>query len=132
MNLQLRPTKTIKTYIKSMKTIPEKAAEASKALALILCLGVLPLGVIGTGGTTGTRYTQSTGEKIDDHTLSSRVRTALGNDTQYKYGDVKVVTFKGVVQLNGFVNSSDQKKRAGDLARSAEGVSEIENNVSVK
>jgi hyperosmotically inducible protein len=45
---------------------------------------------------------------------------------------VKVQTFKGVVQLSGFVNSRDQKNRAGDLARKVEGVKEVENNITVK
>jgi len=69
---------------------------------------------------------------IDDKAESSRVRSALSKDTQYKYDDVNVQTFKGVVQLSGFVNSRDQKNRAGDLARKVEGVREVENNITVK
>ena len=83
-------------------------------------------------GCAGDRYTQSTGERIDDKSDSSRVRKALSGDTQYKYGDVSVQTFKGVVQLSGFVNSRDQKNRAGDLARRVEGVRGVENNITVK
>ena len=41
-------------------------------------------------------------------------------------------TFKGTVQLSGFVNSRDQKNRAGDLAKKVEGVREVENNITVK
>ena len=52
------------------------------------------------------RYTQSTGERIDDKADSSRVRAALSDDTQYKYEDVKVQTFKGVVQLSGLVTGT--------------------------
>ena len=83
-------------------------------------------------GCAGDRYTQSTGEHIDDSAQSSRVRGALSDDTQYKYADVKVQTFKGVVQLSGFVNSRDQKNRAGDLARKVEGIKEVQNNITVK
>jgi hyperosmotically inducible protein len=43
-----------------------------------------------------------------------------------------VVTFKGMVQLSGFVNNKDQKNRAGELAKSVEGVKEVENNITVK
>ena len=86
----------------------------------------------GLSGCAGNRHTQSTGERIDDRADSSRVRKALSADTQYKYGDVKVQTFKGVVQLSGFVNSRDQKNRAGDLAKKVEGIREVQNNITVK
>ncbi len=102
-----------------------------KAFGLILALGALPL-VGGVTGCAGNRYTQSTGELIDDKADSSRVRKALSSDTQYKYGDVNVQTFKGVVQLSGFVNSRDQKNRAGELAKKVEGVREVQNNITVK
>ena len=102
-----------------------------KLSALILSVSALAM----TGGMTGCagdRYTQSTGERIDDKADSSRVRDRLSEDTHYKYEDVKVQTFKGVVQLSGFVNSRDQKDRAGDLAKKVEGVKEVENNITVK
>jgi osmotically-inducible protein OsmY len=102
-----------------------------KAIGLILSLGALPL-VGGLAGCAGDRYTQSTGERIDDKADSSRVRKALAADSQYKYEDVNVQTFKGVVQLSGFVNSRDQKNRAGDLAKKVEGIRGVENNITVK
>ena len=102
-----------------------------KAFGLTISLGTVALAV-GVTGCAGDRYTQSTGERIDDTADSSRVRKALSADTQYKYGDVNVQTFKGVVQLSGFVNSRDQKHRAGDLARKVEGVKQVENNITVK
>jgi osmotically-inducible protein OsmY len=103
-----------------------------KLSALIACFGTLALVAGGITGCAGDRYTQSTGEHIDDKADSSRVKKALSADTQYKYGDVKVQTFKGVVQLSGFVNSRDQKNRAGDLAKNVEGVKEVRNNITVK
>jgi len=102
-----------------------------KALGLILAIGTLPLLVTLTG-CVGSRYEQSTGERIDDHSTSSRVKTALGQDTQYKYEGVNVETFKGTVQLSGFVNSRDQKNRAGDLAKRVVSVREVVNNITVK
>jgi hyperosmotically inducible protein len=102
-----------------------------KLSALILSVSALAIAG-GLTGCAGDRYTQSTGERIDDKANSSRVRDRLSEDTQYKYDDVKVQTFKGVVQLSGFVNSRDQKNRAGDLAKKVEGVKEVENNITVK
>jgi osmotically-inducible protein OsmY len=101
-------------------------------LGLVFSLGALPLLLGVTGCTTGSRYEQSTGERIDDHNTSSRVRAALADDSQYKYDGVNVETFKGVVQLSGFVNTRDQKDRAGDLARKVKGVTDVENNITVK
>ena len=115
-----------------MQNTTVNTGQPLRVLAWILCVGALPLVWGVSGCTTGSRYQQSTGEYIDDHGLSSHVKKALGEDHQYKYDDVNVVTFKGVVQLSGFVNTKDQKNRAGDLARKVEGVKEVKNNITVK
>ena len=115
-----------------MKKTSVNTGKTLKMLGLVIGLGALPLLLGVTGCTTGSRYEQSTGERIDDHGTSSRVRAALANDSQYKYDGVNVETFKGVVQLSGFVNTRDQKNRAGDLARKVKGVTDVENNITVK
>ncbi len=115
-----------------MKNTSIHTGKTLQVLGLVITLGALPLLLGVTGCTTGSRYKQSTGEYIDDHTLSSSVKKALGNDVQYKYPDVNVVTFKGVVQLSGFVNKKDQKSRAGDITKTVEGVKEVENNITIK
>jgi hyperosmotically inducible protein len=121
--------KTKRSIMKSTSVI---TSHPLKVLALTLCIGAVPLACVVTGCTTGSRYHQSTGEYIDDHGLSSDVKKALNRDMLYKYEDVNVVTFKGVVQLSGFVNTKNQKNRAGDLARKVEGVKDVENNITVK
>src|ERR1035441_1835924 len=63
---------------------------------------------------------------------SAMMVAALAEDTQYKYDGVSVETFKGTVQLSGFVKSRDQKNRAGDLAKKVPGVKQIVNNITVK
>lgn len=108
------------------------AGKTLKMLGLVIGLGALPFLLGVTGCTTSSRYEQSTGERIDDRGTSSRVRGALAEDTQYKYGGVNVATFKGTVQLSGFVNSRDQKNRAADLARNVNGVREVANNITVR
>jgi osmotically-inducible protein OsmY len=115
-----------------MKKTSVRNGRTLKAFGLILSLGAMPLLLGLTGCTTGSRYEQSTGERIDDHGTSSRVRAALAEDTQYKYDAVSVVTFKGTVQLSGFVNSRDQKNRAGELTRKVVAVKEVVNNITVK
>ena len=88
--------------------------------------------VILATGCAGSRYDRSTGESIDDSATTSRVKSALGGDSLYKYPDVKVTTFKGTVQLSGFVDSKEQKSKAAELARKATGVKEVQNNITVK
>jgi osmotically-inducible protein OsmY len=116
-----------------MKPTSTNTGKTLKTIGLVVSLATLPL-LLGVTGciSSGSRYEQSTGERIDDHATSSRVRAALGEDSQYKYDGVKVETFKGTVQLSGFVNSRDQKNRAADLARNVAGVNEIANNITVK
>ena len=115
-----------------MKTTSITTGKTLRAFGLILSLGAMPMLLGVTGCTTGNRYEQSTGERIDDHGTSSRVRAVLADDSQYKYDGVNVETFKGIVQLSGFVNTKDQKNRAGDLARKVKGVTDVENNITVK
>jgi len=115
-----------------MKNTSVNTGKTLTMLGLVVSLGALPLLLGVTGCTTGSRYEQSSGERIDDHNTSSRVRAALADDSEYKYDGVNVETFKGVVQLSGFVNTRDQKARAGDLARKVSGVNDVENNITVK
>jgi hyperosmotically inducible protein len=93
---------------------------------------ILATAAAGFTGCAGNRYQESTGEHIDDAATTGRVKSALGKDTAYKYPDVKVTTFKGTVQLSGFVNQKAEKSRAGELAKNTEGVKEVVNNITVK
>jgi osmotically-inducible protein OsmY len=102
-----------------------------QSIGIALWLGTSAALVI-TSGCAGDRYHQSTGEHIDDKAISMRVKSALGDDTQYKFPMVEVKTFKGTAQLSGFVNTRDQKSRAGDIAKRVEGVHSVENNITVK
>jgi hyperosmotically inducible protein len=100
-------------------------------IGLSLCLAALPL-IATVTGCAGDRYHQSTGEAIDDSGITMRVKSALSNDASYKYGDVNVQSFKGTVQLSGFVETSAQKSRAAELAKGVEGVKDLQNNITVK
>ena len=103
-----------------------------KSIGIAVSVAISSALVITTTGCAGDRYKQSTGEHIDDKATSMRVKSALGDDTQYKYPMVEVKTFKGTAQLSGFVNTRDQKARAGDIARRIENVRAVENNITVK
>ena len=103
-----------------------------KVIGLAVCLAASTVTTGLLTGCAGDKYNESTGEYIDDSAITSRVKKALGNDGTYKYDDVNVSTFKGTVQLSGFVNASGQKSRAGDVAKGVEGVKEVINNITVK
>jgi hyperosmotically inducible periplasmic protein len=100
-----------------------------KILCVAFALGISA--VAGLSGCAGDRYHDSTGEYIDDSSVTARVKGALGDDS-YKYPDVKVITFKGTVQLSGFVDDHSQKSRAGTIARGVQGVKDVDNNITVK
>jgi len=103
------------------------------SLLLVACLG-LSAGalVMGITGCAGDRYHRSTGEQIDDESLRLRVDRALHNNPDYKFDGVNVTVFKGMAQLSGFVDTSDQKSAAADIARKVEGIRDVQNNITVK
>jgi hyperosmotically inducible protein len=72
------------------------------------------------------------GRTLDDKTITSTVKHDLNREPVYKFGGVDVRTYDGVVQLSGFVDTNEQKDRAGDIARQAEGVTQVVNNISLK
>ncbi len=103
-----------------------------KINCLTVALFLATATVVGVSGCAGDRDHQSTGEHIDDAATTSRVKDALGHDSLYKYPDVRVITFKGTVQLSGFVDTRAQKSQAGMLAKNVADVKDVVNNISVK
>jgi osmotically-inducible protein OsmY len=79
-----------------------------------------------------TRTHESTGEYVDDSTITTKVKTLLAEDDFLKSFQIGVETYKGTVQLSGFVNSEDAVRKAGEIARSVEGVTSVKNNLIVK
>jgi osmotically-inducible protein OsmY len=90
-----------------------------------------------TGCQMINRHTEETsgrtaGRTLDDATITSTVKDKLKSEQVYKFNNVDVTTFDGVVQLSGFVNTDDQKRRAGELAQQVDGVTQVDNNISLK
>ena len=83
------------------------------------------------GACSSTRTQQSAGEVIDDSMLTSKVKLALVDDPVTKAGQINVETFRGVVQLGGFVDTAQQKEQATKVARSVTGVREVRNDLRV-
>lgn len=74
----------------------------------------------------------STGEFIDDTLITGKVKAALVADPELKATEIKVDTYKGTVQLSGFVASPDHIPKAVELARGIEGVKGVKNDMAVK
>lgn len=103
----------------------------SLKLIALLALGAGGVLTLPTG-CAGTATRQSTGEYVDDATITTKVKAALVKDEVVKAMQVDVTTFKGVVQLSGFVDTAAQKERAAQVASGVANVREVQNNIAVK
>jgi hyperosmotically inducible protein len=101
----------------------KRAVLAAQAGLVIIALAL--------GACSATRTQQSAGEVIDDSVLTAKVKAALIDDPVAKARDVNVETYRGVVQLGGFVDTAEQKTRAGEVARGVTGVQEVRNDLRV-
>jgi hyperosmotically inducible periplasmic protein len=104
----------------SLKVIP--------VMVLGVSLGFLAL----TGGCASTPTKESTGQYVDDTSITAKVKAAFVKDKVVSAMDVKVETFKGVVQLSGFVDTVAEKDQAALVASGIAGVTEVKNNITVK
>lgn len=75
---------------------------------------------------------ESTGEFIDDTVITTKVKAALLDQVGLKSSEINVETFKGTVQLSGFVTSQDRIDKAIEITRSVKGVKSIKNNMLMK
>ena len=83
-------------------------------------------------GGPATETKRTVGQKVDDKELGSRVKSALDDNSAYKFPDVKVNVYGGKVQLSGFVQTRDQKSKAEDIAKATTTGVSVENKITVK
>lgn len=93
-------------------------------------LGAFVLFLLAACAASGT--SRSTGTYIDDKTISAKVKTGLATNDDTSALDVDVQTYRGVVQLSGFVDSEKSKETAEQVARGVPGVKGVENNLIVR
>lgn len=96
-----------------------------------LMLGVA-LVVAMMAGCAGSRTQARTGEAVDDGVIGTKVKAALLADDEVSGLPIEVDTYKGTVQLSGFVNASTQSEKAEQIARRVDGVKEVINKLTVK
>ena len=97
----------------------------------LIITGALSVATVATF-TGCARGDRSTGQYIDDRQTARRVKSELNHNPIYKFEDVAVNSYRGVVQLNGWVEKPEQKQIAERVARNTQGVVDVVNNLSKK
>jgi osmotically-inducible protein OsmY len=102
--------------------------KSQRTLRLVACLALLS----ALTGCASTQKHESTGQYVDDSVITTKVKGEIFNDPALKSMQISVKTYKGVVQLSGFVDSQLSVKKAGEVARGVENVTSVENDLVVK
>ena len=97
-----------------------------------LSAAFLAIALASSVGCASTEKQEGTGQYIDDTVITGKVKAALVKDPTTKASEINVETFKGAVQLSGFVSSQAAITRAVELARGVEGVQSVKNDMRIK
>lgn len=92
----------------------------------------LAITLITSVGCASGQKTSGTGEYIDDSVITMKVKAEIFNDPTLSSAEINVETFKGVVQLSGFVTSQQAANRAVEVARQVSGVTAVKNDMQIK
>lgn len=95
------------------------------------CLMLMMFSVV-LGACASTSNQSSTGEYVDDAVITTKVKSLLAADDFLKSFQIGVETYKGVVQLSGFVNAQKAVDKAVEIASSVKGVKSVKNDLVVK
>ena len=92
-------------------------------------LAVLLVSILGCASTSKQ---EGTGEYVDDTVITTKVKAAIFNEPTLKSAEINVETFKGVVQLSGFVSTQANIYKAVEVARGVSGVTSVKNDMRLK
>ena len=90
------------------------------------------IAIAGAMGCASTSKSEGTGEYVDDTVITAKVKTAILGEPTLKSSEINVETFKGVVQLSGFVSSQEKVNMAVLTAKNVKGVSSVKNDMRLK
>jgi len=93
---------------------------------------ILAIAIAISGGCASTKTSEGTGEYFDDSWVTTKVKAAIFNEPTLKSAEVNVETFKGEVQLSGFVSSDEDIRKAVALAKGVKGVKSVKNDMRVR
>lgn len=88
--------------------------------------------LVTAAGCASTAKQEGTGEYVNDSAITAKVKAAILNDPSLKVAEINVETFKGVVQLSGFVSSQAAANKAVEVARAVGGVKSVKNDMRIK
>lgn len=88
--------------------------------------------IIAFMGCAATQKHESTGQYVDDSVITTKVKSAIFNESSLKTLQINVKTYKGVVQLSGFVDSAQSVTKAGEVAQRVADVVSVRNDLIVK
>jgi hyperosmotically inducible protein len=97
-----------------------------------LIAAIMMTSVVGCSSTNLMGSQKSAGEVIDDAVITTKVKASLMNEPGLRPMDINVETYKGVVQLSGFVASDAMAARAVEIARGVNGVQSVKNDMRLK
>lgn len=92
----------------------------------------LAVSLVFVAGCASTPTQQGTGEYFDDSVVTAKIKAAILKDPVTKVLDIQVTTFRGAVQLSGFVTSKAEADRAVELARGVAGVKSVKNDMQIR
>lgn len=98
----------------------------------LLTVAVAAMGLLGAVAAHADDSKRTVGEYTDDKVLHTKVWAALTEDKTAEASEINLEVYKGVVQLNGFVDNEKEKTHAGEVAKAVSGVKGVENNLLIK
>jgi hyperosmotically inducible protein len=93
---------------------------------------LLAMPLVTVVGCASTQKQEGTGEYVDDSVITSKVKAAIFSESTLKSAEINVETFKGAVQLSGFVSSETAANKAVEVARTVKGVKSVKNDMRIK
>jgi osmotically-inducible protein OsmY len=103
--------------------------KTAQRIATAVFTATLAFSVVGCAS-TATK--ESAGEYVDDAAITAKVKASIFNEPTLKSTEINVETFKGDVQLSGFVAQPQDAQRAAEIARGVKGVTSVKNDIRVK
>ncbi|AMK78590.1 MULTISPECIES: BON domain-containing protein [Methylomonas] len=103
-----------------------------KNLSRFLSAFIVAFTLLSAAGCASTQKHEGTGEYVDDSVITTKVKAMLFDEPNLRSGQINVETFKGVVQLSGFVGSQADINKAVEIARGVKGVESVKNDMRLK
>jgi osmotically-inducible protein OsmY len=110
----------------------KKTVSVAVSVVLAAALATSVVGCSSTPGHGAESAGANAGRVVDDSLITGKVKAALVADPDTKAHQIEVETFKGTVQLSGFVDSTTARRRAVEVARNIEGVKDVKNSLQIR